>query len=372
MEELQLALTATRVEQKNFGLWLKSWQVGQVLQALVTDKSPAGNLVLRIGGHQITATADIPVQKGAVLMLEVQGLKPVPTLKVTGSFVDSHVAQNVTAKNSIVDGQLQLLVPRQGSVAVPLTSLLDPVQGAKILAQLGLRSDALEQLKRSLNRFEGLSNPGALQKALQQSGFFLESQLRQLVLSGGYLPEGDIKAELLRILDRVNRKIGAKSGDTEEELDALFLLKERLESGLAGITLQQVASFKRNEGGHQGWFFEIPYRTDDGVETLTILIERDNASLDEHEDRQDWKVLLSLELKPLGEMQAELFLRGKRISVVIYSEQEKTAQLVNSQLDALKLGLESRGLEVSVLRCQSGIRDVKKEESIYRCLNETA
>ncbi|MEZ5480928.1 MAG: hypothetical protein R3E73_01785 [Porticoccaceae bacterium] len=115
MEELQLALTATRVEQKNFGLWLKSWQVGQVLQALVTDKSPAGNLVLRIGGHQITATADIPVQKGAVLMLEVQGLKPVPTLKVTGSFVDSHVAQNVTAKNSIVDGQLQLLVPRQGA-----------------------------------------------------------------------------------------------------------------------------------------------------------------------------------------------------------------------------------------------------------------
>ncbi|MEZ5480927.1 MAG: flagellar hook-length control protein FliK [Porticoccaceae bacterium] len=230
------------------------------------------------------------------------------------------------------------------------------------MAQLGLRSDALEQLKRSLNRFEGLSNPGALQKALQQSGFFLESQLRQLVLSGGYLPEGDIKAELLRILDRVNRKIGAKSGDTEEELDALFLLKERLESGLAGITLQQVASFKRNEGGHQGWFFEIPYRTDDGVETLTILIERDNASLDEHEDRQDWKVLLSLELKPLGEMQAELFLRGKRISVVIYSEQEKTAQLVNSQLDALKLGLESRGLEVSVLRCQSGIRDVKKKK----------
>ena len=38
MEELQLALTAMRVEQKNFGLWLKSWQVGQMLQALIRDE----------------------------------------------------------------------------------------------------------------------------------------------------------------------------------------------------------------------------------------------------------------------------------------------------------------------------------------------
>ena len=88
MEELQLALTAARVEQKNFGLWLKSWQVGQVLQALVTDKFPSGQLVLRVAGQQITATADIPVQKGAVLTLEVNRLTPTPTLKI----IDAPVA----------------------------------------------------------------------------------------------------------------------------------------------------------------------------------------------------------------------------------------------------------------------------------------
>ena len=33
MEELQISLTPARVEQKNFGLWLRTPQVGQVLNA---------------------------------------------------------------------------------------------------------------------------------------------------------------------------------------------------------------------------------------------------------------------------------------------------------------------------------------------------
>ncbi|HCD56971.1 MAG TPA: hypothetical protein DEQ90_16220, partial [Halieaceae bacterium] len=76
VEEIQLALTAARTDQKNFGLWLKNWQVGQTLSALVSGQRPTGELVLRVGGLQITATADIPVQQGARLLLEVRQLQP--------------------------------------------------------------------------------------------------------------------------------------------------------------------------------------------------------------------------------------------------------------------------------------------------------
>jgi hypothetical protein len=74
LEELQLALTTARTDQRNFGLWINNWQIGQTLNALVTGQRPTGELVLRVGGQQITATADIPIQQGASLMLEVKQL----------------------------------------------------------------------------------------------------------------------------------------------------------------------------------------------------------------------------------------------------------------------------------------------------------
>jgi hypothetical protein len=82
MDELQLAFTLPRVEQKNLGPLLRSWQLGQVLQARVVDQSSPGNLLLRIGGHQLTATAGFQVPKGTLLSLEVTGLFPAPSMKV--------------------------------------------------------------------------------------------------------------------------------------------------------------------------------------------------------------------------------------------------------------------------------------------------
>ena len=61
MEELQISLTPARVEQKNFGLWLRTPQVGQVLNAVVADRLPSGEMILRVGAERVTASADIPL-----------------------------------------------------------------------------------------------------------------------------------------------------------------------------------------------------------------------------------------------------------------------------------------------------------------------
>lgn len=371
MEELQLALTAMRVEQKNFGLWLKSWQVGQMLQALVVDKSPAGNLVLRVGGHQITATADIPVQKGATLMLEVTGLHPVPTLKVT-----ANPLAGAGARSDLLSGQLQLLMPRQGSVAAPLTALLDPVQGAKILSLLGLQYDVLSRLERSLRTLPQLAEPRVIKSALQQSGFFLESQLRQLALSGGVLPEGDIKAELLKLIDKVNRRL-SRFRDEEDsgDIDTLLFLRDALEGGVATISLQQIASFQQREQGSYYWVFEIPVLQDGKADTISVEIEREAGAGQREPESQDWKVLLSLSTGQLGALQAELFLRGDKLSVVAYAEQAHTAQLLEDQLGALRNALESRGLLVSTLRSQQGLKqkteaDLDARAASYACVDQ--
>ena len=364
MEELQLALTAARVEQRNFGLWLKSWQVGQVLQALVTDKFPSGQLVLRVAGQQITATADIPVQKGATLTLEVSRLEPTPTLKI----INAPIATGGQVNR--LSGELQLflpqLLPQQGRVLDPFLTLLNPSQSANILALLGLKNVDLQRLLKQVQKAEQLVDPKQLKMAIEKSGLFLESQLQQLVFSGGLLPPGDLKAELLRLLNRVNRRLkeyGRVSSDDAGVL-ALEELKQQLEGAITKITLHQLAVSNPDGPDQQQWCFDIPIRFKDTMTSLSLTICRDSESKGRSPDQQDWKATLSATLPKLGLVEAELFLRGQKVSVVIFSEQTKIANLINDQIDQLRTGLESRGLDVSVLISREGELSTKESSNV--------
>jgi len=76
VEELQLTLTPQRVDQRNFGIMLTNWRVGQQLNALVVAIRPDSSVLLSVGGKQFVASTDIPVQQGSTLRLEVkQALK---------------------------------------------------------------------------------------------------------------------------------------------------------------------------------------------------------------------------------------------------------------------------------------------------------
>ena len=82
MEELQISLTPARVEQRNFGLWLRTPQVGQMLNAVVADRLPSGDIVLKVGAERVTVSTDIPLQPGARLLLEVKQVQPQITFRV--------------------------------------------------------------------------------------------------------------------------------------------------------------------------------------------------------------------------------------------------------------------------------------------------
>ncbi|PCJ91429.1 MAG: hypothetical protein COA46_08280 [Porticoccaceae bacterium] len=369
MEELQLALTPARVDQKNFGIWLKSWQVGQVLQALVTDKYPSGQLVLRVAGQQITATADIPVQKGATLMLEVKSLTPTPTLKIINPSIV------VGGQPNVLKGELQLLLPQllpqQGRVLDPFLTLFNLPQGANILAFLGLKAVDIEKLFKQVRRVDQLVDPKLLKAAVEKSGLFLESQLQQLVSAGGFLPPGDLKAELLRLLYRVNRKLKEQGGIEDEVLGLLNKLQQELEGALARITLHQIVASQPDEEGRLVWSFELPVQFKDSVTNLSLLVSRDNASSERPQEQQDWKAVLSLTVPNLGLVEAELFLRGQKVSVVIFSAQENAVKLINDQIDQLRVGLESRGLDVSVLLSRAGELNSKPSSArVNNCVDE--
>mgnify|MGYP007000220143 CR=1 len=74
------------------GLWLRTPQVGQVLNAVVADRLPSGETILRVGAERVKASADIPLQPGARLLLEVKQVQPNITFRLLSNAPPPNIA----------------------------------------------------------------------------------------------------------------------------------------------------------------------------------------------------------------------------------------------------------------------------------------
>ncbi|MEM9396712.1 MAG: flagellar hook-length control protein FliK, partial [Pseudomonadota bacterium] len=239
MEELQLALTTARVDQRNFGLWINNWQIGQVLNALVSNQLPSGELVLRVGGQQITATTDIPIQQGTNLMLEVKQLQPVPTLRVLNPVANASPAS--------VGGTLQLLPSSGASLSSPpLGSVVQNVQAlASALTTLSpVLSESLGQLFRSAPRADRIATPQGLASAIQDSGLLFEAKVARAPGANSPAINSDLKAWVFRALAHANGALSKAEAVSlpPADIEALMEMRRELESGLGRISVNQLAS----------------------------------------------------------------------------------------------------------------------------------
>ncbi len=157
--------------------------VGKVLDAVVLQQR-AGNLFeLAAGDLRLMAETGQPLRPGEELRLRVTGrdASQRPTLQVQPSL------------ERLLAPFLKALLPQQQ----------DPTKLLAALWQLnnsGSEQSALQQAARTLDQLpsrQQFSDPAGLQRALQQSGLFLEAQLqRGLPVS----PQNDLKALLLQLL----------------------------------------------------------------------------------------------------------------------------------------------------------------------------
>jgi hypothetical protein len=346
VEELQLALTTARVDQRNFGLWINNWQIGQTLNALVTNQLSTGELVLRVSGQQITATADIPIQQGARLKLEVSQLLPVPTLRVLNPVVSSGAAN--------VGGTLQLLPGNSSGIASPpLANVVQALQTNQLASALpAMVTESLGQLLKQVGRPGLVSQPEGLAAAMRESGVFFESGLRASLAGQPPAVEGDFKAGLFRVLARVEaalariEALGMPAADAEALLD----MKRELEAGLGRITLHQLNSQPDEIQASRHWQLEIPLQVGGSLHSLRMEIDREagggpNSQSDSEEEL--WRVKLQLEPRALGALEVSMQLQGDRLSLRIAAANDSVRQLIDAGMPGLVLALENRGIALT-------------------------
>ena len=355
MEELQISLTPARVDQRNFGLWLRTPQVGQVLNAVVADKLPSGEMVLKVGAERVTASTDIPLQPGARLLLEVKQVQPQITFRVLSAggapYVAAPDAMAEAIKLQRQAGTTQ--VPKDG--LAPLFSLLRALGGGSLQA-LGLDRAIVKQLQGGVKSSDELTKPDALIKAIQGNGTFHESLLARgagsMAMAG--LAADDLKGQLMRALFRVraNLEDSDKLELQAEQVGLLETLRSALESGLKIITDNQLGSVPAEQTQlPQQWCFDIPFRFGEEVYNIAIQIFEDGAAsaAGEGAASKTWAAHISLNMPGLGATEITVKLVGERISVDLAgSEQETLALFLRSQ-QSLTAGLESRGLKLDRL-----------------------
>ncbi|MEM1404403.1 MAG: flagellar hook-length control protein FliK [Pseudomonadota bacterium] len=353
MEELQLALTSARVDQRNFGLWINNWQVGQTLNVLVTSQLPTGELVLRVAGSQITATADIPVQQGANLLLEVKQLQPVPTLRVLNH------AGAAAAPN--VGGTLQLLPSSGAAIASqPLAAVAEAAQAVRSNASLpALVAAPLGQLLQQVSSPQQLSQPAGVSTAVNTSGIFLESHL--LTASDGRAapPPSDMKASFFRALSAIDAALGRVEalGLPAADIEMLLEMRRELEAGLGRITLQQLNS-QPTEGAARQWQLEIPVQLGDSFHSIRVSIEHEGGqrgdAADSDEEEQ-WSVSLRLAPPALGEVELLLRLKEDSLELRTAAARPEVRALIDVSLPELVTRLASRGITLQTLSAASMI-----------------
>lgn len=351
MEELQISLTPARVEQKNFGLWLRTPQVGQVLNAVVADRLPSGEMVLKVGAERVTASTDIPLQPGARLLLEVKQVQPSVTFRLLNHAPPPNVAM-AEALSEATRAHRQISATPSGRGGIPqLLALLGGGQSGALSAA-GIDRTVVRQLQANVLNAPQLTNPEALMRAVLTNGTFHERLLATGHPDLMRIAASDLKGQLLKMMAKVSSAAdeeGEHSAGDGAGVEALALLRSALDKNLQAVSQNQLASLPAEDNQlSQQWLFDIPFRLGDSLHNLDLELSKDEGSAGSQDetDGMTWRAKLNLDLPGLGATEITLKLIASQLSIHVVSTQRSTLEMFLQAKPGLDAGLESRGLEL--------------------------
>ena len=341
MEELQLTLTPSRVDQRNQGIMLANWRVGQTISALVSDRMPSGGVLLNVGPHSFVTSRDIPVQPGSRILLEVQQMEPKLVLRLitqsqsTDAYRTPGISVNGTPLNV---GQEE--AKNLSSVYKNLGMSLQG--GSTSLVQV------ISEMKAQLvSNFllPGTINATSLQTALVLSGIFTEA----LWLSNRpSLGAQTTKTILMMLKQRIIAALESSSLSSTERA-ALSRLFSSIDSSITSITHQQISSLPQ-DSERLKWLATLPLQLDEEICEIDVEIER--RPRQQSEDTDHWRLKFSLTLDTLGPVTVLVEMQNGRLRIDFKVSPSIDGPL-NESLPLLRNRLIASGLEPDQLSASS-------------------
>jgi hypothetical protein len=362
---------------------LSEWRVGALLQAVAVRDANSGQLWLDIGGQRHSARLasgdGAGPANGEVLQVRVLRNSPVLALETLTSSAPVVADEQAT----VVADAMRRFVPRQESASLMLANLswlLQGKNGANELPKAVMQAAA--QLWQALPEAESLSNPQSLEKAITQSGAFLEANLADGSRADPKLLTNDLKA-LMLTLSRTLRDHGARPSAARSDnamnapiptargpltsltaAPATFSMIESAEQQLNELSRQTDGAIARltttqitnsaPDPSVQSMLVELPVRHDDRASMLRLRIEHDN-SRKRSGGGDSWSVEAAMDLGQVGALHAKVTLSGHRIGVQLRAESPAIVDALSARAGELEAMLRDSGLEIDRIVCLHGM-----------------
>ncbi len=375
---------------------LQNLRPGQILHASVLSPNQQNSVRLQIGTAEVLARTQLPLTPGQKLVLDVVKAGQLPELRLLqqASTRDLQAAALRTAlPRQIPLGKVfEFLQKLHPDLAARLPQQTTPQQSGALPGQLAsqalknaLAAAGREQQAAGANRpsdpfgpevrqvmrnaltaaagREQPLTPSTIRRSFLQSGLFLEAALA----STGRPPDGDLKATLLLLLQRLQTLMqggpqsqAAARGEqaASEAKTALTQLiaqtLQQTEGSLARIQLHQLASLPPDEGPRQVWQFELPIQHAHGFDSFLVRLEQEDGAERDRQGGQIWRLSLNFDLEPIGPITARLTVQEKNVSASFSAEKGQSAKLISERLHLLDESMTRAGLNVTHLSAQEG------------------
>ncbi|MBJ7536775.1 flagellar hook-length control protein FliK [Marinomonas transparens] len=198
---------------------------------------------------------------------------------------------------------------------------------------------ALSQLIQNIPNLTSLmDSPAAMKQAIQSSGLFSESLLKN---NNPQLP-ADLKLNLTRLNNTQESNIARP----------VSFPTEQIANAIERITTNQLRHFSDpNQMGAQTYPLNIELPIKDGLTSNLIGIQIDQEAKDnekpDHERR--WLVKLKFDFEETGPFEARTSIQGDKVGVIFAAENPETVQKLRQNMAQLKKQLAEKDIEVERL-----------------------
>ncbi len=396
---------------------LKAWQVGQILQLTVLEVTAPGRAVLMMAGQRFEAQTDTTLAPGQRLTVRVETgttpqvlrvLAPSAEAEPSSATLRQALATLLPGAGSLRQAVEVLATLARAPQPPSLTPSLPPPPAAA--------TAAVRTLLATLPTPAQLSTGTGLRAAVENSGTFLEARLAAST-PGQPAPRTDLKAQLLVLANLLPRATGrpealaappppgttigeprggvpsplptsgtpppappaggpaappslpptrpegrpaaAPEGAAGTPPTAASLVPDaarasaETEAALARIELNQLRAVPRGEGAPPGWLVEVPVRSGDRQDLLTLRVEPDPRT-DPDGHPRGWSVSLSLDLPELGPIQARVGWQAHTVTATLWAERPETLDRLGRHSGELADALRAAGLAPAAIRCLPG------------------
>lgn len=338
-------------------------QAGAAVPAAAPSTAGAAALTAPMATAAVTPVAANGVQQ-AVVTTAPAGAAPVPA-----------TAPAPTTPQAALTQMVQASVQRQDSAATLMTALT-AIVGKVALPEQVMR--AAQQVLAGRVTLDGGVDGTKLQQAVLRSGVFLEAGLAK-----GIAPAvGDMKGSLLALRQtlvnwlgqqppvsqapivppplpgmqpRARQSMGGLAALPGTPEEAGKVLLDRTEATLARVRLHQSAALPDPAGkARPDISLDLPVLIGNYQTLLHLQVSRDGQGTAEHAEERGWQMRFAINMPDLGEVGAQVSLRGGATGVMLWASEPETAKALQVELAELKLALGEAGLKLGAVVVRRG------------------